>query len=110
MRNGAVRIVALGMLACLVLPHLARAAEEATPVQPFNGKDMTGWTFFLSDNKAKMEDVWSVSDGVIHCKGKPTGYIRTAEKYTSYKLKVEWRNPGKPGNSGVLLRVQEPDK
>src|SRR5205814_5254431 len=80
------------------------------PVPLFNGKDMSGWTFFLKEPAAKMQDVWSVSDGVIHCKGNPVGYIRTADKYTSYKLKVEWRNPGKPGNSGVLLRVQEPDK
>jgi hypothetical protein len=91
---------------------VARGADEATaakPVQLFNGKDLTGWTFVSKDANAKMEDVFSVSDGVIHDKGNPTGYIRTTEKYTSFKLVVEWRFPGKAGNSGVLLRVQEPD-
>ncbi len=78
----------------------------------FNGKNMDGWTFFLNDN-GKMEDVWSVTDGNIICKGNPIGYIRTKDQFTNYVLKVEWRfNPitKKAGNSGVLLRVQAPDK
>jgi hypothetical protein len=88
----------------------ASVAAEAAPVQLFNGKDLTGWTFHLSEADAKMEDVWSVRDGVLHCKGKPSGYIRTEKDYTSYKLTLEWRFPDKGGNSGVLMRVQAPDK
>ncbi|MBI5866540.1 MAG: DUF1080 domain-containing protein, partial [Planctomycetes bacterium] len=78
----------------------------------FDGKSMAGWTYFL-DNKGKMEDVWSVQDGIIICKGNPVGYIRTEADYTNYVLKLEWRfNPvtKKPGNSGVLQRLQMPDK
>ena len=105
------RFAAHVALVCLVSITAAARAEDVKPIQLFNGKDMTGWTFTLNDKNAKMEDVWSVSDGVIHCKGKPIGYIRTTEKYTSYKLKVEWRCiPEHAGNSGVLLRVQEPDE
>lgn len=77
----------------------------------FNGKDMTGWTAILPGG-GKMEDVWSVKDGVIVCKGNPVGYIRTNDKYTNFVLKLEWRfNPAKgPGNSGVLLRMVGEDK
>jgi len=78
----------------------------------FNGRDTSGWTFFLNDN-GKMHEVWSVDRGVLVCKGTPAGYIRTVEPYTSYVLKLEWRwSPvtKKEGNSGVLVRVQEPDK
>lgn len=80
--------------------------------QLFNGKDLTGWKPVLPDN-AKPENTWSVKDGVLVCLGQPIGYIRTEEKFTNYVLKVEWRfNPitKKAGNSGVLLRTQEPDK
>src|SRR5437667_4349216 len=108
--NMYIRIAVPVFLIAIAFAPLFVRAQEPEPVQLFNGKDMTGWTFFLKDEKAKMQDVWSVGDGVIHCKGNPVGYIRTKEKYTSYKLKVEWRFPGKAGNSGVLLRVQEPDK
>jgi len=94
----------------------AQAAEEGfTPL--FNGKDLSGWTYFLEkkgDNKdgtMKMEDVWSVKDGVLHCKGRPNGYLRTEKDYTNFVLKLEWRWPdGKGYNSGVLLRMVGPDK
>jgi hypothetical protein len=93
----------------------AREGNAAKEVRLFNGKDLTGWTFFLSDPKAKMEDVWSVDakEGVLICKGNPLGYIRTLDDYTNYVVKLEWRfNPvtKKAGNSGVLLRVVGPDK
>ena len=92
----------------LLLAPIVRAQE---PVQLFNGKDLSGWVWIEgSDGKgSKIEDVWSVEDGVLKCKGKPGGYIRTEKDYTNYVLKVEWRF-AKPGNSGVLLRMQPPDK
>jgi putative heme-binding domain-containing protein len=78
----------------------------------FNGKDLGGWTFFLEDPKARMEDVWSVKDGVLHCKGRPIGYLRTTEDFTNFVLTVEWRfDPALgAGNSGVLVRMTGADK
>ncbi len=80
----------------------------------FNGKDMSGWTWFANDKGAtKIGDVFSVNGGVVADKGTPNGYIATTAEYTNYVLRVSWRwespNAGKPGNSGVLLRVQKPD-
>lgn len=78
----------------------------------FNGKDLSGWKAVLPDG-AKPESTWTVQDGVLICLGQPIGYIRTEEKFTNYVLKLEWRfNPitKKAGNSGVLLRMQAPDK
>jgi hypothetical protein len=73
----------------------------------FNGKDMAGWTYFLEDKSKKMEDVWSVQDEMIICKGNPVGYIRTEKEYENYVLQLEWRWPEgkKPGNSGVLVHT-----
>lgn len=80
----------------------------------FNGKDMSGWTWFTNEKgDSKIGDVFTVKDGVIADKGTPGGYISTAAEYTNYVLRVSWRwempEAGKPGNSGVLLRVQKPD-
>jgi hypothetical protein len=102
-------ILAAAGLAAGLLPSVARAAE---PVELFNGKDFSGWTYCLRDPDVKMADVWTVKDGVIHCAGKPVGYLRTEKKYTSYVLTLEWRWPedSKPGNSGVLVRIIGPDK
>jgi hypothetical protein len=83
------------------------AAEEGKAVKLFNGQDLAGWTYFLEDDNAQLEDVWSVQDGILVCKGQPMGYLATKQEFKSFKLVVEWRwAPGKePGNSGVLLRI-----
>ncbi len=110
------------ILACALALAPAAAAAEAPQAKEegftaiFNGKDFTGWTYFLrkdKDNpegKLKLEDVWSVKDGAIHCKGKPFGYIRTTADFKNFVLKLEWRFPGAAGNSGVLLRTVGEDK
>lgn len=81
----------------------------------FNGKDLCGWTYFLADPNLKMEDVWSIDGdrGILICKGRPAGYIRTVADFTNYILKLEWRwVPEYKGgrNSGVLLRMVGHDK
>ena len=74
-------------------------------IELFNGIDLDGWDYFLTDENAKMEDVWSVKDGILVCQGDPRGYLSTKKEYENFKLVVEWRWPGEPGNSGVLMRV-----
>jgi len=88
------------------------SAEMPGEVKLFNGKNLDGWAAFLNDN-GKMENVWTIDDGVMVCKGNPIGYIHTQKDYKNFVLKLEWRfNPvtKKAGNSGVLLRTQAPDK
>jgi len=88
-----------------------RAIRPTRVIKLFNGKNLDGWTGYHRDG-AKVEDVWYVKDGVLICKGRPIGYLRTKDKFTNYILELEWRfNPEKgPGNSGVLLRQIGPDK
>lgn len=81
----------------------------ATAIELFNGRDLSGWTYHLSDPQAKREDVWSVRDGVLHCKGNPPGYLRTEkDDYENYVLSIEWRWPGPGGNNGVLVHTSTP--
>ena len=92
-------------LACCV--PLTALAQDTKVVDLFNTKDLSDWEYFLVDDNAKMEDVWSVKDGILICKGEPMGYLATKKKVKNFKLVVVWRwAPGKkPGNSGVLLRI-----
>jgi hypothetical protein len=113
MRN---TLCALGAL-IVVLAGVAVAAPSAPLAPPreialFNGKNFLGWTPHLSDPNARWQDVWSVDprEGVLICKGNPAGYIRTVRDYKNFILRLEWRFAKQPGNSGVLLRVQSPDK
>ena len=100
-------------LACF-LPASTSSAEEKKggTVELFNGKDLDGWRVFVDPGAkdVKPEDVWSVRGEVIHCKGKPNGYLITEKEYGDYVLRVQWRFPDKPGNSGVFVHVSGPDK
>jgi hypothetical protein len=91
----------------IALPGPAAAVDVAEPVALFNGKDLNGWSAYLVDPEVRKEDVWSVKDGILVCKGEPLGYLYTAAEFTSFELLVEWRwAPGtEPGNSGVLMRI-----
>ena len=110
-------IAALALLAPTAPARGQDAAAAGKPVPLFNGKDLSGWVWVQGKSKdgneqpVTINDVWSVKpDGIIHNKGKPGGYIRTEKDYTNYKLTLEWRFPGKPGNGGVLLRKIGEDK
>src|ERR1700722_12736499 len=59
-------------------------------VRLFNGKDFSGFTFCMKNDADPML-TWSVTNGVIHCTGKPIGYIRTTQVYSNFFLTVEWR-------------------
>ena len=94
-------------------PLFAQSSELAiTPtnkIELFDGKDFSGWVFFTKGTNAAAA-IWSVTNGVIHCLGRPNGYARTMQSYRDYKLHAEWRFPDGPGNSGVFLHVNPPDK
>ncbi len=76
-------------------------------VELFNGRDLEGWTAFSVKDGTRKEDVWSVQDGVIVCKGEPMGWLATTRAFTNACLALEYRwAPGKaPGNSGVFVRL-----
>jgi hypothetical protein len=97
-----------GLAAALAAP--CRADDAAAGFKPlFNGRDFTGWKIYLLGD-ADPAKTFSVKDGVIHCTGQPLGYMITDKEYENYVLRVQWRFPGKPGNSGVFVHVSGPDK
>lgn len=97
-------------LVLLVLGLMVGVGIGAEPVALFNGKDFEGWTFDVPTKGAKPEAIWSVVDGVIVCKGRPAGVMRTQTAYENYELVIEWRwAPGsKGGNSGCLIHCSTP--
>ena len=78
----------------------------------FNGRDFTGFTFCMKDDAAPAP-TWTVTNGVIHCTGTPTSYLRSTQVFSNYFLTVEWRFvkiAPKADNTGVLVHMQAPDK
>jgi len=105
-----------GLLTAFLAFGLGAARAEEKPgssTKLFNGTDLAGWKVFLDPRdkgKTRPEEVWSVKEGVISCTGRPNGYIITEKEYGNYVLELEWRWPGKGGNSGVFVHVSGPDK
>jgi len=78
----------------------------------FDGRSLDGWSTYLEDDTDPAE-VWSVVDGVLVCRGTPSGYIQTDRRFADFVLSLDWRwNPEtkQAGNSGVLFRKVGPDK
>lgn len=84
---------------------LAVSAHGAGAVELFNGRDFSGWELQTTPAVSVTDAFQVLPDGVIASAGKPSGFIATRESYRNYKLHVEWRWPGKPGNGGVLLHI-----
>lgn len=64
----------------------------------FNGKDLSGWV-----NVNTAPDTWSVRDGMLICRGKPIGVMRSDRQYENFILHIEWRHMQPGGNSGVFV-------
>jgi len=88
-------------------PATESAKEKDTETPLFNARDLEGWSW--RGARGDTRNPFSVVDGILRCEGRPAGYLQTRKKYTNFVLRLEWRWPkdSKPGNNGILVRVQE---
>ncbi|HEY1066837.1 MAG TPA: DUF1080 domain-containing protein [Pirellulales bacterium] len=102
-------------------PHTTFAAQP--PVMPTAGdgelawidllppEGFAGWEMIAAEGQTPDAMSWRRIDGELHCSGKPVGYLRTAEAFDEFILEFEWKYPADaPGNSGVLVHIDGPDK
>ena len=75
----------------------------------FNGKDLIGWTMDVPahDKKPDLPKPFIVRDGMLVSLGKPFGHLLTEKEFENYRLIVEYRFAGKPGNCGVLVHASK---
>lgn len=94
----------------LSVPTNTTVITPANKIKLFDGRSLAGWIFVSQDTNAPAVAIWSVTNGVITCQGKPSGYARTRQAYRDYQLHAEWRFPAGPGNSGVFLHISGADQ
>ncbi len=91
---------------------LARAYRGITSgsVSLFNGRDLSGWHVDVPkmDKNPDVKSPFIVRDGMLVSLGSPGGHIITDAEYSNYRLEVEYRFAGKPGNCGVLVHASTP--
>ena len=93
-----------------VLAAITATAAEPESIALFNGKDLTGWHADIPalDNNPDGDSAFVVRDGNLVSLGNPKGHLITDDEYKDYRLEVEYRFPGKPGNCGVLVHSSTP--
>jgi hypothetical protein len=103
MKNKWIFSVTIIFLACM-------ARDESKPVSLFNGKDLSGWHIDVPamDEDPKVESPFLVRDGLLVSMGEPNGHLITDSVYQNYRLEVEYRFAGIPGNCGVLVNASTP--
>ena len=76
----------------------------------FNGKDLTGWKVDVPhlDKHPDGKVPFVARDGMLVSLGSPGGHLVHDEVNQNYRLEVEYRFAGKPGNCGVLVHSSKP--
>jgi hypothetical protein len=76
----------------------------------FNGRDLSGWHVDVPemDNDTSVKSPFIIRNGMLVSLGTPGGHLITDDKYKNYRLEVEYRFAGVPGNCGVLVHASTP--
>jgi hypothetical protein len=81
--------------------------KNITVIEPgytslFDGRSLAGW----EGAGQPAEKCWQVEGGLLACTGEKGPWLRSAQQYDDFNLRVEYKlKPG--GNSGVFIRVPE---
>lgn len=87
-----------------------QSQKEKSTTNLFNGKDLAGWHIDVPDmdKDSALQSPFLVRDGMLVSMGTPNGHIITDDEYENFKLEVEYRFAGVPGNCGVLVFASTP--
>lgn len=99
--------------AALVSCQSEQASTDPTPpatLSLFNGSSLDGWYPDVpdADENPDIEPSFVAKDGLLISQGNPQGHLITEDSYSNYRLEVEYRWAGKPGNCGVLVHASTP--
>ena len=100
------KLILLAVLFISVLSFI----DRPKPVQLFNGKDLKGWHVDVPamDKDKSVKSPFILRNGMLVSLGEPGGHLITDAIYKNYRLQVEYRFAGVPGNCGVLLHASTP--
>ena len=96
--------------ALLITLSLPCKSQQPKTVSLFNGKDLSGWHVDVPemDTNTSAKNPFIIRRGMLVSMGTPNGHLITDSVFQNYRLIVEYRFAGKPGNCGVLLHASTP--
>lgn len=85
--------------------------QQENSTNLFNGINLTGWHVDVPDMdtlNSTARNPFIVRDSMLVSLGTPYGHLITDSVFQNYKLEVQYRFAGKPGNCGVLVHASTP--
>jgi hypothetical protein len=101
MKNTFLLLMAMAMFICCGEPR----AQSL-----FNGKDLQGWHVDVPemDSIPTAINPFIVREGMLVSLGTPPGHLITDAVYRDFRLEIDYRFAGVPGNCGVLVFASTP--
>ncbi|SRR6266487_1379321 len=96
--------------AIIIVFSFSCKSQQHKTINLFNGKDLKGWHADVPemDTNASAKNPFIIRNGMLVSMGKPNGHLITDSVYQNYRLNVEYRFAGSPGNCGVLVHASTP--
>ena len=84
--------------------------SQPKTISLFDGTDLKGWHEDVPamDENPDTINPFIVRNGLLVSLGTPGGHLITDSVYQNYRLEIECRFAGKPGNCGVLVHASTP--
>ena len=79
-------------------------------VSLFNGTSLAGWHVDVPDMDSNKNAInpFIIRKGMLVSLGTPGGHLITDAVYQNYRLRLEYRFAGEPGNCGALVHCSTP--
>lgn len=76
-------------------------------IKLFDGRSLEGWYMDVPEleKDSSIRKPFLVRNGMLVSLGTPNGHLLTDKEYENYRLEVEYRFAGEPGNCGVLVHA-----
>ncbi|MBS1977262.1 MAG: DUF1080 domain-containing protein [Bacteroidetes bacterium] len=83
--------------------------QDQKAIELFNGKSLRGWHADVpAMDTTSVSSPFILRDSMLVSLGTPEGHLITDSTFQNYRLDVEYRFPGQPGNCGVLVHASTP--
>lgn len=96
-------------LSCFIV-FMGCQQEEPQIHNLFNGEDLSGWHADVPamDQYSDTINPFIVRNSMLVSLGTPPGHLITDSLFHDYRLEVEYRFAGEPGNCGILVHASTP--
>lgn len=100
----------LALIVSLITMVVGCKSQSESKINLFNGHDLDGWHVDVPamDSIPDAINPFLIRDGMLVSLGTPAGHLITDATYKDYRLTVEYRFAGVPGNCGVLVHASTP--